>query len=135
MCSIAFWVSELEQMVIDEVRNGLGIHRLFQNFFRFFRSTRFRFKRFLTLGSSDIALQFGNAIADFAAVEFGVRFAGTASAGAAALAGSGVSRGTLVAGDSVVIKGNPGRNAADNRMRLISITRPSDGWVWGQAYN
>jgi hypothetical protein len=56
-------------------------------------------------------------------------------AGAAALAGSGVSRGTLVAGDSVVIKGNPGRNAADNRMRLISITRPSDGWVWGQAYN
>jgi hypothetical protein len=56
-------------------------------------------------------------------------------AGAAALAGSGVSRGTLVAGDSVVIKGNPGRNADDNRMRLISITRPSDGWVWGQAYN
>ena len=56
-------------------------------------------------------------------------------AGAAALAGSGVSRGTLVAGDSVVIKGNPGRNAADNRMRMISITRPSDGWVWGQAYN
>ena len=56
-------------------------------------------------------------------------------AGAAALAGSGVSRGTLVAGDTVVIKGNPGRNAADHRMRLVSITRPSDGWTWGQVYN
>ena len=56
-------------------------------------------------------------------------------AGATALAGSGVKRGTLVPGDTVVIKGNPGRNAADHRARLVSITRPSDGWVWGQVYN
>jgi Family of unknown function (DUF6152) len=56
-------------------------------------------------------------------------------AGAAALEGSGVSRGTLVPGDKVVISGNPGRNAADHRMRLVSIRRPSDGWTWGQEYN
>ncbi len=56
-------------------------------------------------------------------------------AGAAALEGSGVSRGTLVPGDMVVILGNPGRNEADHRMRLVSIRRPSDGWTWGQEYN
>jgi hypothetical protein len=56
-------------------------------------------------------------------------------AGAAALEGSGVSRGTLVPGDRVVILGNPGRNEADHRMRLVSIRRPSDGWTWGQEYN
>lgn len=56
-------------------------------------------------------------------------------AGAASLAGSGVNRGTLIAGDELVIKGNPGRNASDHRLRLVSVTRPSDGWTWGEEYN
>jgi hypothetical protein len=34
----------------------------------------------------------------------------------------------------VVIRGNPGRSASDNRVRMLSIDRPSDGWHWGEAY-
>jgi hypothetical protein len=30
----------------------------------------------------------------------------------------------------VIIKGNPGRNPDDHRIRMQSITRPSDGWNW-----
>jgi Family of unknown function (DUF6152) len=56
-------------------------------------------------------------------------------AGAGTLAGSGVNRGTLVAGDVVKIHGNPGRNESDHRMRLVGITRPADGWTWGQEYD
>jgi hypothetical protein len=42
-----------------------------------------------------------------------------------------VSRDTLRPGDEVVITGNPGRNPADHRMRLLSFKRPKDGWSWG----
>jgi len=55
-------------------------------------------------------------------------------AGAAGLANSGVTRGTLIAGNNLVIRGNPGRNEADHRMRLLSVSRPSDGWTWGEDY-
>jgi hypothetical protein len=30
----------------------------------------------------------------------------------------------------VIVTGNPGRNPADHRMRMLSITRPSDGFKW-----
>ena len=48
----------------------------------------------------------------------------------AQLAGK-VSRDTLRPGDQVIITGNPGRNAGDHRVRLLTFTRPSDGWSWG----
>ena len=42
-----------------------------------------------------------------------------------------VSRDTLKPGDHVIITGNPGRNATDNRVRLLTFKRPKDGWSWG----
>ena len=51
--------------------------------------------------------------------------------GAGQLAGQGVTRETLRPGDVVVISGNPGRNAADHRIRMVTLRRPSDGFGWG----
>lgn len=48
----------------------------------------------------------------------------------AQLAGK-ISRDTLKPGDEVIITGNPGRNAGDRRVRLLTFKRPSDGWSWG----
>lgn len=48
----------------------------------------------------------------------------------AQLAGK-VTRDTLKPGDQVIITGNPGRNATDRRVRLLTFRRPSDGWSWG----
>ena len=42
-----------------------------------------------------------------------------------------VSRDTLKPGDHVIISGNPGRNAGDHRVRLLTFKRPKDGWSWG----
>lgn len=42
-----------------------------------------------------------------------------------------VSRDTLKPGDHVIISGNPGRNPADHRVRLLTFKRPKDGWSWG----
>ena len=50
------------------------------------------------------------------------------------LAGQGVTRETLKPGDHVVITGNPGRNAADHRLRMRSIVRPKDGWKWSGTF-
>ena len=50
--------------------------------------------------------------------------------GGGQLSRDGVTRETLKPGDHVVIKGNPGRNPEDHRVRMQSITRPSDGWTW-----
>ena len=47
----------------------------------------------------------------------------------------GVTRETLKPGDHVVIVGNPGRTEADHRLRMVNITRPSDGWKWGGTFN
>jgi hypothetical protein len=36
------------------------------------------------------------------------------------------------------VVGSPGRNADDYRLRMRSITRPSDGWTWpvgNQTFN
>lgn len=51
--------------------------------------------------------------------------------GAGQLAGQGVTRETLKPGDVVVISGSPGRNAADHRIRMVTLRRPSDGFGWG----
>lgn len=42
-----------------------------------------------------------------------------------------VSRDTIKPGDHVIISGNPGRNAADHRVRMLTFKRPKDGWSWG----
>src|SRR5262245_15124329 len=52
--------------------------------------------------------------------------------GAGQLGGQGVTRETLKAGDHVVITGNPGRNPADHRVRMVSLRRTSDNFGWGQ---
>ena len=55
-------------------------------------------------------------------------------AGGLQLNRQGVTRETLKAGDHVIISGNPGRNAADHRLRMRSISRPSDGWKWSGTF-
>ena len=52
--------------------------------------------------------------------------------GASLLGGQGVSRDSLKPGDHVIIKGNPGRNPIDHRVRMRSLLRPADGFGWGQ---
>ena len=47
------------------------------------------------------------------------------------LGSQGITRDTLKPGDHVVIIGMPGRNPDDHRLRMMNITRPSDGWTWG----
>ena len=47
------------------------------------------------------------------------------------LAMGGVSAQTFRPGDDVVITGNPGRIDAEHRIRVHTITRPSDGFKWG----
>jgi hypothetical protein len=52
--------------------------------------------------------------------------------GTGQLGNTGVTRETLMAGDVVVISGAPGRNAADHRIRMVTLKRPKDGFTWGQ---
>jgi hypothetical protein len=52
-------------------------------------------------------------------------------AGTSQLASTGVVRDSLKVGDHVVISGSPGRVAEDHRIRLITLRRPKDGFVWG----
>ena len=47
----------------------------------------------------------------------------------------GVTRDTFKPGDHVIIVGNPGRNPEDHRLRMVNITRPSDGWKWGGSFD
>jgi hypothetical protein len=51
------------------------------------------------------------------------------------LARAGVTRETLRPGDHVIVTGNPARNADDHRLRMKTITRPSDGWKWGGTFD
>ena len=46
-----------------------------------------------------------------------------------------LTRETLKPGDHVIITGNPGRNPEDHRLRMRTITRPSDGWKWGGTFD
>jgi hypothetical protein len=45
--------------------------------------------------------------------------------------GAGITKDTLKAGDSVIVTGNPGRDPADHRIRLLTIKRTTDSFVWG----
>jgi len=56
-------------------------------------------------------------------------------AGATGLSGEGITSKTLRVGDVVVVRGNPGRNKTEYRMRMLGIERPSDGWHWGGTFN
>lgn len=56
-----------------------------------------------------------------------VEWGGTGQLGA-----QGVGKDTLKVGDHVIISGNPGRNPADKRVRLLSLLRPKDGYGWGR---
>jgi hypothetical protein len=60
---------------------------------------------------------------------------GIEGASAQQFAQQGVNRDALQPGDIVVVTGNPGRNPTDYRMRLRSITRPSDGWKWSGQFD
>jgi hypothetical protein len=50
--------------------------------------------------------------------------------GGGQLSNEHVTRDTLKPGDQVIVTGNPGRDPEEHRIRLQSITRPSDGWKW-----
>ncbi len=51
--------------------------------------------------------------------------------GSGTLGRQGVTRDSLKVGDYVVIRGNPGRNAIDHRLRMQTLERPVDNFVWG----
>ena len=51
--------------------------------------------------------------------------------GATALGAGGVSAATLLPGDPVIITGNPSRNPAEHRIRMLTIKRTTDGFGWG----
>jgi hypothetical protein len=54
-------------------------------------------------------------------------------AAAGQLGEQGVTRQSLSIGDDVVITGNPGRTAADHRLRMLTLHRSSDGFGWGTS--
>jgi hypothetical protein len=49
----------------------------------------------------------------------------------AQLVRAGITRDFFKAGDHVVITGNPGRNAEDHLVRMLTLARPADGFNWG----
>jgi hypothetical protein len=51
--------------------------------------------------------------------------------GSSQLSNQGLAGATLRPGDVVEITGNPGRDAADHRVRMLYLLRPSDGFDWG----
>ncbi len=55
-------------------------------------------------------------------------------AGATGLSGEGITSKTLRVGDVVVVRGTPGRNKTEYRMRMLGIERPQDGWHWGGTF-
>jgi thiamine monophosphate kinase len=46
---------------------------------------------------------------------------------------SGITKDTLKPGDLVVVTGSPGRNAAERKLHLKGISRPTDGWAYGTS--
>jgi DNA/RNA endonuclease YhcR with UshA esterase domain len=51
-----------------------------------------------------------------------------------ALAQDNVDRDTLKPGDKVVIKGQPGRNPADHRIRMQAIEDKTANWKWAGTF-
>jgi outer membrane usher protein FimD/PapC len=72
--------------------------------------------------------------ADGSTARYAIEWSGVAQLGA-----DGVTRETLKLGDHLILSGNPGQNASDRRVRLLSLQRPSDGFGWwmqpGKAMN
>lgn len=58
------------------------------------------------------------------------RWAVTWSA-ASQLARAGITRDFFKIGDRIIITGNPGRNADDHAIKMVTLTRPSDNFRWG----
>lgn len=54
--------------------------------------------------------------------------------GGGQLGSQGVQRETLRPGDHVILVGQPARDPSDHRLRLMKITRPSDGWTWSGTF-
>jgi len=52
--------------------------------------------------------------------------------GAGQLGSQGITNETLKYGDIVTIVGNPGRDPADHRIRMLELRRKSDNFGWGQ---
>ena len=52
-------------------------------------------------------------------------------AAAGQLGGADITREALKVGDPVVITGNPARDPADQRLRMVTVKRTSDGFNWG----
>ena len=46
---------------------------------------------------------------------------------------AGFSPESFKAGDHLIITGSPGRDAAEHRIHLRTIQRPSDGWKWPKS--
>lgn len=46
------------------------------------------------------------------------------------LSRQGIEKDTLKSGDHVIVTGNPTRKPGEHRLRMVDITRPSDGWKW-----
>ena len=53
--------------------------------------------------------------------------------GAGQLSGQGVTNQTLRVGDVLTITGNPGRDPADHRVRMVYLVRKADGFDWGRS--
>jgi len=51
--------------------------------------------------------------------------------GASGLSSQGVGGNTLRVGDAVTITGSKARDPADYRLRMVTLTRKSDGFTWG----
>ena len=56
-------------------------------------------------------------------------------AAAGQLGGQGIKRDTLKPGEHVLVVGNPGRNAEDHRLRMVNVTRLSDGAKFGGSFD
>lgn len=56
-------------------------------------------------------------------------------AAAGQLGRQGITRDTLKVGDEVTVVGNPGRTAEDHRLRMVGITRASDGVKFGGNFD
>ncbi len=53
--------------------------------------------------------------------------------GAGRLKDDGVTPQVLKVGDRIAVTGSPGRVAAERRIRVTSMVRPQDGWMWSDS--
>ncbi len=72
----------------------------------------------------DVAVEDGKGHAETWTVEWG---------GGGQLSRAGVTKDTLKPGDVLVVTGNPARNAAERKLHMVRVRRPSDGWTWSET--